>query len=746
MKRSTLSLACILKNEVKNLPRLLESVRDCFDEIHLTDTGSDDGSIELIESWINKENPANSKIFLHHFKWCDDFAAARNASFAPCTTDYIMWMDLDDVMSDRQKFIDWRENILQIADFWMATYHYAIDKEGNPKCSFARERIVKRELGIQWKYFIHEGMLPKSKVKKDIVIQYAVPWSIKHLRDVEDLKADKSRNLKIFERKRALGQLDPRMQYYYGKELFENQKPLEAFQELMKAVSSDELELHDRIMGLQYACFSAMALGQLEKSIQLSHQCLQLAPGRAELFVIIGDTYIKMNKWLEAIPFYEAAASCRFERGLTEGAIFSHEEHYTTYPLQQLARIHANIGNLEKADEYLSRAMKFGAHPETASIHANVLDIKDKIFVMKDAARKSVDDIIISCPPQGFYEWDENAYKERGIGGSETAAVEMAHWMSKISGRTVRVFNNRTETKSFGNVHYQPAAQLPKYLSGYKPAAHIAWRHVTKFNDDPLYVWCHDLGALGLDDPTKYHRLFALSNFHKTYLKNMFQVSEEKMIVTSNGIDPTRFTFDLTKKEFGKVIFSSSPDRGLENAIHIMDKVVSVIPEAKLHCFYGFDNMLKLGKHEEVNKLEALIKTRPHVIFKGNISQKELTREMAEACVWLYPTNFLETYCITAIEALASHVYPIVREWGALQDTLASASADGFAELLDIDPSEPAGIDLFAEKTVEALMDKKWEKISFDARLYSWESVAREWLKILNVEATDGSHLRSAIS
>ncbi len=70
--RKTIALACILKDEVQNLPQMLASVDGCFDEIHLTDTGSTDGSLELIKSYIEGPNPANTPIFLHHFKWVND--------------------------------------------------------------------------------------------------------------------------------------------------------------------------------------------------------------------------------------------------------------------------------------------------------------------------------------------------------------------------------------------------------------------------------------------------------------------------------------------------------------------------------------------------------------------------------------------------------------------------------------------------------------------------------------------------
>lgn len=97
MHRPYIALACILKNEIENIDRFLSSFEGCFDVIHMTDTGSNDGSIELIEKYQNgspDENPAKTPIKLHHFKWIDDFSAARNFSFSHAETDYIAWGDL----------------------------------------------------------------------------------------------------------------------------------------------------------------------------------------------------------------------------------------------------------------------------------------------------------------------------------------------------------------------------------------------------------------------------------------------------------------------------------------------------------------------------------------------------------------------------------------------------------------------------------------------------------------------------
>jgi len=54
MKRPSISLCIIVKNEEHNLPRLLKSVEGCFDEICITDTGSTDKTVEIAESFVKK--------------------------------------------------------------------------------------------------------------------------------------------------------------------------------------------------------------------------------------------------------------------------------------------------------------------------------------------------------------------------------------------------------------------------------------------------------------------------------------------------------------------------------------------------------------------------------------------------------------------------------------------------------------------------------------------------------------------
>ena len=250
MKRPTIALCMIVKNEVHNLRRLLNSVKHCFDEIHITDTGSTDGTVDYLED-------LNAKIFnndpevegiplirIHHFEWVNDFSAARNYSFSHSGADYLFWMDGDDTLVNPEAFIQWRDKVMSSCQYWMANYNYAW-MDGKPICTFQRERAIKNNHGFEWRYFLHEGCVQVDGLP--VRMGSVTSWWIDHHRTEQDRKADDSRNLNIFEANKDK-EWPIRMTYYYGKELFDAGKYLEASPHLMKCLKNETLEPHDRAM------------------------------------------------------------------------------------------------------------------------------------------------------------------------------------------------------------------------------------------------------------------------------------------------------------------------------------------------------------------------------------------------------------------------------------------------------------------------------------------------------------------
>lgn len=86
-----LSLLVVSKNEEKNLPVLLESVRGLADEIVIVDSGSTDGTESIARKagakWLTRE-------------W-DNFHGQKNFALSHCTRKWVLAADCDEALSDK---------------------------------------------------------------------------------------------------------------------------------------------------------------------------------------------------------------------------------------------------------------------------------------------------------------------------------------------------------------------------------------------------------------------------------------------------------------------------------------------------------------------------------------------------------------------------------------------------------------------------------------------------------------------
>lgn len=82
-----LTVCLIVANEEKFIEGCLRSIRELAHQIIVVDTGSTDRTVEIARS-LGAE--------IHHFTWCDDFSAARNAALQHATGDWILSLDADE--------------------------------------------------------------------------------------------------------------------------------------------------------------------------------------------------------------------------------------------------------------------------------------------------------------------------------------------------------------------------------------------------------------------------------------------------------------------------------------------------------------------------------------------------------------------------------------------------------------------------------------------------------------------------
>ncbi len=82
-----LSVCLIVKNEEKFLDQCLKSIQGLAEQIVVVDTGSTDHTVDIAKKFGAE---------VHHFSWCDDFSAARNAALEHATGDWVLMLDADE--------------------------------------------------------------------------------------------------------------------------------------------------------------------------------------------------------------------------------------------------------------------------------------------------------------------------------------------------------------------------------------------------------------------------------------------------------------------------------------------------------------------------------------------------------------------------------------------------------------------------------------------------------------------------
>jgi glycosyltransferase involved in cell wall biosynthesis len=165
----SISLCMIVKNEEKNLSELLPSIKDFVDEIIIVDTGSTDKTKEEAKRYTNK---------IFDFVWTDDFSTARNFSLTKATKEWILILDADERISEKdlKKLKELTPNKEVIAyKFEQRNYSnkptpikWRESKEDKYKESKQFKgwqyrgiiRLFRNDKRIKFEYLIHETVLP----------------------------------------------------------------------------------------------------------------------------------------------------------------------------------------------------------------------------------------------------------------------------------------------------------------------------------------------------------------------------------------------------------------------------------------------------------------------------------------------------------------------------------------------------------------------------------------------------------
>ena len=346
----TLSLCMIVKNEEAVLPRILEQMKPVADEIIIVDTGSTDNTRDIASAYT-------SQVFA--FPWRDDFAAARNFAVSKASMDYWMWLDADDVITpeNQEKLLALKKDLDPDTDLVMMKYVTGFDARGQGVFSYYRERLMKNGAGFLWEGRVHESVTPRGKI-------LYLPIEIQHRKLSVP---DPDRNLRIYQGMLERGEyLEPRHQFYYGRELYTHGQYARAAQVLSHFLREPGGWKENKIEACLQLSDCCSHLGFPDQSRQVLFSSFLYDTPRAEICCEIGRLLLAEQRYREAAHWYEQALAC--EPDETSGA-FIQTDCYGFLPCIQLCVCYDRLGDRPKAYAYHCRARAL--KPDSEAVMSN---------------------------------------------------------------------------------------------------------------------------------------------------------------------------------------------------------------------------------------------------------------------------------------------------------------------------------------------------------------------------------------
>ena len=277
-----------------------------------------------------------------------------------------------------------------------------------------------------------------------------------------------------------------------------------------------------------------------------------------------------------------------------------------------------------------------------------------------------------------------NCLEERPLGGTETGIVRLTAALSNL-GHDVTVLT-QLKNPPLSKPLYVPMSQVSDITDTDVLVVIREWRNIfCGMRTKARLFWSGEASdqphTFGLGDKRiadKIDAFLAVSTWQADSMSSASGFPRRKMCIIKNGVHTRYFSGDEPRNP-KRLIYSSTPYRGLEHLLRLFPRIKQQVPDAQLAIFSGYDvysetaGGVPFGYDQAVRDLERMKRefaAIPGVTYRGSIKQSELAREFKRSAVLAYPNTFAETSCITALEAQYAGCVPVTTDLGALAETI----------------------------------------------------------------------------
>jgi len=276
----------------------------------------------------------------------------------------------------------------------------------------------------------------------------------------------------------------------------------------------------------------------------------------------------------------------------------------------------------------------------------------------------------------------------------------------------------------------QICTSVPEKIPLHKDKVNILWQK-NSWDQPNLKPWFENKS-----NHDKYDWYVFNSNWNFEQFTKRFDLPTEKCLVIKNGVDniePISTTY--RKKDPIKIIHHCTPWRGLSVLLGAMQLVKNPLISLDVYSsteVYGksFYDHNDHYYHELYNQAKQL----PNVNYIGYKSNEYIKKHLKDYRLFVYPSIWEETSCISLLEAMSAGLYCITTNFGALYETGSEfpmyvpysndyrSLAKKFAKSIDI-----AALSLHESSIKDHLKMQK----NFVNNFYNWKIKGKSWTRFL---------------
>lgn len=256
----------------------------------------------------------------------------------------------------------------------------------------------------------------------------------------------------------------------------------------------------------------------------------------------------------------------------------------------------------------------------------------------------------------------------------------------------------------------------------------ILWQK-NSYDQPNLAPWFKDKS-----NHSKYDWYVFNSHWNYEKFRMAFDIPENKSLVIKNGVDNIKAR-DFKKKDKIRLIFHPTPWRGLSVILAAMQLVKN--PNIELDVYsscevYGQGFKEQNDKHYQ--GLYDQAKQLPNVNYIGYKPNEYIKEHLHEYDIFAYPNIWEETFCISALEAMAAGLYMITTNYGALFETCAEFSSyiPYNRDYRQLAQNFAFAIDAAANNLHNPGVEQHLKfQIEYVRQYYNWQKIGQGWTNFL---------------